>query len=81
MSKLPRDVSGDQLAKALVRIGYRQVRQTGSHVRMKGGVSGEDSVTIPRHKPIKVGTLSGILDDVSKQTGITRDQLIDTLNL
>ena len=38
-------------------------------------------VTIPRHNPIKVGTLSGILDDVSKQTGMTRDQLLDTLEL
>lgn len=56
MSKLPRNVSGEQLANALVRIGYRQERQTGSHIRMKGGRSGQDPLTVPRHNPIKVGT-------------------------
>ena len=43
MSKLPRDVRGERLAAALEKIGYRIVRQTGSHIRLKGGVSGEES--------------------------------------
>jgi predicted RNA binding protein YcfA (HicA-like mRNA interferase family) len=79
MSKLPRDVRGERLAAALEKIGYRIVRQTGSHIRLKGGVSGEDPVTVPRHDPIKVGTLSSILDDVVKQTGIAREQLLRLL--
>jgi predicted RNA binding protein YcfA (HicA-like mRNA interferase family) len=32
--KLPRDVSGNQLAKALAVLGYRVSRQTGSHIRL-----------------------------------------------
>jgi predicted RNA binding protein YcfA (HicA-like mRNA interferase family) len=32
--RLPRDVSGDDLAKALGDLGYRVTRQTGSYVRL-----------------------------------------------
>lgn len=32
--KLPRDLSGSELAKALGRVGYRIVRQSGSHLRL-----------------------------------------------
>jgi predicted RNA binding protein YcfA (HicA-like mRNA interferase family) len=81
VSKLPRDVSGEQLATALARLGYREVRQTGSHIRMKGGRGGEEPVTVPRHKSLKVGTLSGILDDVCIQIGMTREQLLEALDL
>lgn len=32
--KLPRDLSGADLAKALTRVGYRSTRQSGSHIRL-----------------------------------------------
>ena len=32
--KLPRDLSGLDLAKALSNVGYRVSRQTGSHLRL-----------------------------------------------
>lgn len=32
--KLPRDVSGAQLVKALLVLGYPATRQTGSHIRL-----------------------------------------------
>jgi predicted RNA binding protein YcfA (HicA-like mRNA interferase family) len=32
--KLPRDLSGAELAKALAQLGYRVTRQTGSHLRL-----------------------------------------------
>ncbi|MGD9886234.1 MAG: type II toxin-antitoxin system HicA family toxin [Reyranella sp.] len=32
--KLPRDLSGSDLVKALGRLGYDIVRQTGSHMRL-----------------------------------------------
>ena len=39
--KLPRDVSGATLVAALRRIGYEQVRQRGSHVRITTQTGGE----------------------------------------
>jgi predicted RNA binding protein YcfA (HicA-like mRNA interferase family) len=81
VSKLPRDVKGDRLVRSLERVRYRVVRQTGSHVRLKGGLGGEQSITVPLHHAIKLGTLSGILDDVAAQTGMTRDELLGALSL
>lgn len=31
--KLPRDLTGSDLSKALGRLGYRVTRQTGSHIK------------------------------------------------
>ena len=81
MSRLPRDVTGERLVKALERLGYSILRQTGSHIRMSSGQGGHDKLTIPCHNPLKVGTLSGILDEVATQTGLTRDQLLEALRI
>jgi predicted RNA binding protein YcfA (HicA-like mRNA interferase family) len=32
--RLPRDLSGSDLVKALGRLGYRVTRQSGSHIRL-----------------------------------------------
>ena len=63
--KLPRDVSGDQLAHAPRHLGYGVSRQTGSHLRLTTQRCGEHHVTIPRHGAPRVGTLAGILGDVA----------------
>jgi predicted RNA binding protein YcfA (HicA-like mRNA interferase family) len=60
--KLPRDVSGADLAKRLGRLGYEVTRQTGSHLRLTTTEGGQHHVTIPNHDPLKVGTLAGILN-------------------
>ncbi len=36
-------------------------------------------ITIPRHKPLRVGTLNSILRDVAQHFGIDRDTLITSL--
>lgn len=56
--KLPRDVSGDDLAKALKVLGYKVTRQTGSHMRLTTIEGGEHHITIPRHDPLRVGTFA-----------------------
>jgi predicted RNA binding protein YcfA (HicA-like mRNA interferase family) len=33
--KLPRDIDGARLVKALDRLGYRVIRQSGSHIRLQ----------------------------------------------
>lgn len=74
--RLPRDVSGSELAKALAGIGYRVTRQTGSHLRLTLDSPHQHHVTIPAHDPLKVGTLSAILADVAGNLKISRDDLI-----
>ena len=59
--KLPRDLSGEALAKMLKILGYQPTRQTGSHIRLTTYQKGEHHVTIPNHHSLRVGTLSNIL--------------------
>ncbi|MGO8700900.1 MAG: type II toxin-antitoxin system HicA family toxin [Limisphaerales bacterium] len=77
--KLPRDLSGADLVKALRRVGYEPTRQTGSHIRIATSERGPHHVTIPAHSPLKVGTLSGILGDVAAHLEISREELVRRL--
>lgn len=77
--RLPRDLSGEELAKLLQSIGYRVTRQTGSHLRLTTELKGEHSITIPRHKALKIGTLSGIINDVAEHVGKTKEQILKDL--
>jgi len=63
--RLPREISGEELAKRLEKYGYRITRQTGSHMRLTTTLQGEHHITIPSHKCLKIGTLSAILSDVA----------------
>lgn len=78
--KLPRDVSGQELAKLLKKVGYEVVRQTGSHIRLRSVARGtEHHITIPAHEYLKVGTLSSILADVAVYLEIDRSELLRRL--
>jgi predicted RNA binding protein YcfA (HicA-like mRNA interferase family) len=77
--RLPRDLSGEELAGLLERYGYEVTRQTGSHMRLTTMQGGEHHVTIPQHKSLRVGTLSAILRDVAAHLDMPRDMLLETL--
>ncbi len=77
--KLPRDVSGRQLAQALQQLGYVASHQTGSHLRLTTQEGGEHHVTIPAHDPLKVGTLNAVLRTVAVHFGLTREEIIRRL--
>jgi len=78
--KLPRDVGGEELANLLGKYGYRLIRQTGSHLRLTSSAKGTDHhLTIPRHRPLRVGTLSSILKDVATYLEIEKQHLIEEL--
>ncbi len=77
--KLPHDVSGADLAKALGKVGYDITRQKGSHIRRATKRNGQHHVTVPDHDPIKIGTLADILKDVALHLAIDRDALLTEL--
>ena len=77
--KLPRDLSGSDLAKALVRVGYRVTRQSGSHIRLTSEQPSQHHITIPAHDPLKIGTLAAILGDVALHLKIEREDLLRRL--
>ena len=74
--KLPRDLSGADLVKALARLGYEVSHQTGSHIRLTTQRNGEHHVTVPAHDSIKVGTLNAILRDVAEHADLSREELL-----
>jgi len=75
MPKMPR-ISSREAIRALERLGFEQVRQTGSHVVMKKETEeGEIGCVVPMHRELKVGTLSGIL----KQAQVTVEEFIKSL--
>ncbi|MDO9424175.1 MAG: type II toxin-antitoxin system HicA family toxin [Methylobacter sp.] len=77
--KLPRDIDGIKLAKALAGFGCQITRQTGSHIRLTTSERGEHHITIPAHNPLKIGTLSAILSDIESHFKLTRDELLKRL--
>jgi predicted RNA binding protein YcfA (HicA-like mRNA interferase family) len=79
MGKLPQ-ISGHALCKALEKDGFVFKRQTGSH-RIYQKQSSEGAVTIPvpvhSNKPLKKGTLQGIL----KRAGLSKEKLVFLITL
>ena len=80
MPKIPRDISGRELAKLLKKYGYEINRETGSHIRLVSKFRGEEhKITVPDHHPIKIGTLSNILSDLADHLKIDKKELINKL--
>ena len=77
--KLPRDVSGRELAKAAGVLGYEITRQTGSHIRLTTPRNGEHHITIPAHGALKVGTLAAILGSIAAHFELSRDEVAKTM--
>ena len=74
--RIPRDIDGVQLAQRLSRFGYAITRQTGSHIRLTTMRGGEYHVTIPAHKPLRVGTLNSILADVALHLALPKEAVL-----
>jgi predicted RNA binding protein YcfA (HicA-like mRNA interferase family) len=75
MPKMPR-ISSREAIRALERLGFQQIRQTGSHIVMKRLTEkGAIGCIVPVHRELKIGTLNGIL----KQAQVTVEEFIDNL--
>ena len=71
MPKLPH-VSGTDIQRALERLGFTKVRQSGSHVVMKREAKG---CVVPMHSEVKVGTLAGLL----RQAEVSSEEFLHAL--
>jgi predicted RNA binding protein YcfA (HicA-like mRNA interferase family) len=78
--KLPRDVGGEELVAHLGRYGYTITRQTGSHMRLTSTFRGfEHHITIPEHKPLGVGILDHIVNEIAAYLEIEHQELLKEL--
>jgi predicted RNA binding protein YcfA (HicA-like mRNA interferase family) len=69
MPELPR-ISGREAIRAFERLGFRQVRQKGSHVVLRRDNKG---CVIPLHSSLALGTLRSAI----KQAGITVEDFVN----
>lgn len=78
--KLPRDVSGRDLVKALCRDwGYRQVHQAGSHIILQTDTPQSHRISIPDHSPLRIGTFNAILRAVAQVKQATKEDVLRSL--
>ena len=76
--KLPRDLDGSEFVKVLCRDwGYRKVHQTGSHAILDTDEPTPQRLSIPQHKPLRLGTLHAILRAVSQHKGVPLESILD----
>ena len=79
--KIPRNLSGADLARSLGVLGYIVTRQRSSHLRITTQENGEHHEVVPNHRPVKLGTLQSILRNVARHHGITVQELMAKLDL
>ncbi|MGR3309742.1 MAG: type II toxin-antitoxin system HicA family toxin [Candidatus Brocadiales bacterium] len=73
MPKLRR-ISGKEAIQRLEKLGFKQIRQRGSHVILKKQTSeGKNGCVVPLHKELAVGTLRSIL----KQAKLSVEEFIE----
>jgi predicted RNA binding protein YcfA (HicA-like mRNA interferase family) len=60
------------MSAALKRSGFIQIRQTGSHLILR---KDERTIVVPQHKPLKRGTLKGVI----QQAGLTLEEFLEKL--
>jgi predicted RNA binding protein YcfA (HicA-like mRNA interferase family) len=71
-----RRISAEEAIRALEAVGFKRVRQRGSHVVLKKETpEGEIGCVVPLHKELAIGTLRGIL----KQAGGSQDEFEENL--
>ena len=69
MSVLPH-ASGREVVKALLKIGYEQDRQRGSHIILRQVAAPHRRLVVPDHSEVAKGTLRAII----RQAGLTVDE-------
>lgn len=73
---MPKRYSAKQILKALLGLGFSEVSQKGSHIKLRGIIGGKlQTVIVPNHKAIAVGTISSIL----RQANISKQDIEDNL--
>ena len=77
---IPRDLHGRDLAAALCRrCDYQKVHQVGSHIILQTETPQHHRVSVPDHKPLRIGTLNGILRAVAAAKQVRREDILGSL--
>ncbi len=72
-TRLPRDLSGREALRVLLKAGFRLVRQTASHVQL---VKGQRKLSLPMHRTLGTGLLRALIRDA----GMTPEEFVSFLS-
>jgi predicted RNA binding protein YcfA (HicA-like mRNA interferase family) len=76
--KIPRDLSGRELAKILCKNwGYVELKHEGSHIMLQTENPSRQRIPVPDHNPIRVGTLNSILRLVSRHKNVDKEDVLE----
>lgn len=68
-----RNLSWREIIKAMNRLGFYPVRQSGSHIILKNAEG--ISVSVPRYDPLPEGTVRAIIEEA----GVSKDEFLKQL--
>ena len=78
--KIPRDLNAADLIGVLCRhFSHNRVHQVGSHVILETDKPTHHRIAIPNHNPLRIGTLSSILNAVSAVKQIDKKEILRRL--
>ena len=78
--KIPRNFDGTDFVAVLIRRwGYVQVHQLGSHIILETQQPSPQRLAVPAHKPLKVGTLNGLLRVIAGHKRVTKEDILNSL--
>jgi predicted RNA binding protein YcfA (HicA-like mRNA interferase family) len=78
--KVPGDLAGRSLAKALCRAwDYRVVNQEGSHIILQTDSPSHQRIPAPDHNAVRAGTLDSILRLIAAHKGVEREEILRSL--
>jgi hypothetical protein len=78
--RVPRDVYGRDFADHLIRRwDFRELRQSGSHIILRTERPSGLSISIPAHKPLRVGTFRDILEAVARHKIVAPEDVLSRL--
>lgn len=75
--KLPRDLSGEKLAKHLCKSWqYRKIHQVGSHIILQTQEPTPHRIAIPAHETLRIGTLNSILAAIAAHKSVGKEDIL-----
>jgi predicted RNA binding protein YcfA (HicA-like mRNA interferase family) len=78
--RIPRNVDGRDFANHLIRRWeFQEERQTGSHIILRTQHPQPHTVSVPAHRPMKVGTLKGIATYISVHKHVSVADILSDL--
>ncbi|MBX9743465.1 MAG: type II toxin-antitoxin system HicA family toxin [Chthoniobacterales bacterium] len=78
--KLPRNLSGKELAAVLCRHwNYYIVHQVGSHIILQTDILSHQRIPIPAHAFLRIGTLNAILKMIATHKEVRKEDILESL--